>query len=537
MNLPPIFAIDGYKLSHRPQYPNGTSLVYSNWTPRSNKHFKTPVFDNPELLWVGTQTFMINWLVNNFNQNFFKQPKILVCSYFKQVIDSYIGKDSVPIDGIEALHDLGYLPLEIKALPEGTLVEMKVPVLTVKNTKPEFFWLVNYLETLFSSELWPVATAATTAFNYRVLAELYAEKTCDDNSHIAWQCHDFAARGNMGMFANSLTGVGHLASFTGTDSVFALVRLMQDYEVSSQGYLYAGSVPATEHSVMCAGEKDNEIGTFRRLIAELYPSGIVSIVSDTWDYWQVIQKFLPELKEEILARNGEVVIRPDSGDPADIICGRNDVIKIGDLWYPKSAVIQRDADGSNIIIDANAQPVPEHEVKGSIELMWETFGGHTNSKGYKVLDPRIGLIYGDSITLERAKDIFQRLAAKGFASSNVVLGIGSFTYQFVTRDTFGFAMKATYVEVDGKGRAIQKDPATDDGTKKSLKGLMRHTFDGETGRWSVKDNVTPEEERQSDLPLVFLNGDIKNKTDIAEIRGRVEEHVRNILKTYPKDRL
>lgn len=535
MNIPPIFAIDGYKLSHRAQYPDGTNLVYSNLTPRTNKHFTTPVFDDASLLWVGTQTFLTQWLVNNFNQNFFQQPKTLVCGYFKQVVDSYLGPDSVPVDGIEALHDLGYLPLEIKALPEGSLVEMKVPVLTVKNTKPEFFWLVNYLETLFSSELWPVATAATTAFNYRILAELFAEKTCDDNSHLAWQCHDFAARGNMGMFANSLTGLGHLASFSGSDSVFALVRAMQDYAVTSDNYLYAGSVPATEHSVMCAGEQENEIETFRRLITETYPSGIVSIVSDTWDYWQVIQKFLPELKEEILSRNGKVVIRPDSGDPTDIICGRNDVVQVGNLWYPKSAILGTDVDG--YIIDANAQPVPEHEVKGSIELMWEIFGGHINSKGFKVLDPRIGLIYGDSITLGRAKDIFQRLAAKDFASSNVVLGIGSFTYQFVTRDTFGFAIKATYVEVDGKGRAIQKDPKTDDGTKKSLKGLMHHTFDSETGRWSVKDNVTLEEERQSDLPVVFLDGKMKNKTDIAEIRGRVEEHVRNILKTYPKDKL
>lgn len=536
MNLPTIFAIDGYKLSHRQQYPEGTSFVYGNFTPRSNHYFKTPVFgDNSPLLWLGTQAFIKEWLIDDFHFNFFSQTKEIVCNYFKAVVEEYLGKDAVPMDGIEALHDLGYLPLQIKAIPEGQLVQMKLPVLTIQNTKPEFFWLVNFLETLLSAELWPSTTAATIAFNYRVLCELYSDKTCDDNSHVMWQCHDFAARGNMGMRANGLTGLGHLASFRGTDSVYALVKMRQTYGVKTPEYLYAGSVPATEHSVMCMGEMDGEFETFRRLICDLYPTGIVSIVSDTWDYWQVINDYLPMLKDFITSREGKVVIRPDSGDPVDIICGRSDVTQIGGVWYESKHVHYTTDTRDAPILLGNPEPVPEWEVKGTIERMWEIFGGHVNSKGYRVLDPHIGLIYGDSITLERAETIFRRLAEKGFASSNVVLGVGSYTYQYVTRDTFGFAMKATYGVVNGEGRAIQKNPKTDSGLKKSLKGLLRHSF--EDGKWSVKDNVGRIDEQQSDLPTIFLNGEFVSRTDIDVIRGMIDDQVKLIVQNYPKDKL
>ena len=160
------------------------------------------------------------------------------------------------------------------------------------------------------------------------------------------------------------------------------------------------------------------------MITETYPAGIVSIVSDTWDYWKVITEFIPTLKSEILARDGKVVIRPDSGDPVKIICG-----------------------------DPDAKP-GSPEFKGSVECLWETFGGTETATGYKLLDGHIGLIYGDSITLERCEAICSQLEAKGFASTNVVFGIGSYTYQYVTRDTFGFAMKATYGEVNGKGLSL-----------------------------------------------------------------------------------
>lgn len=531
MELNPIFAIDGYKTSHRPQYPEGTEKVYGNLTPRTNKHFKSPFFaarkGGSPLIWGGMQAFILQWLVKGFDQNFFSQDKTRVVNEFKSFMDSYLGKDSVAVDGIEALHDLGYLPLEIKSIPEGSFVEMKTPVMTISNTKPEFFWLVNFLETLESAELWPVATAATIAFNYRCIGEFWSAKTCDNTDHIQWQFHDFSARGDMGMWANTLVGMGHLFSFTGTDSVAALRRLQMQYEVDC---LDGGSVPATEHSVMCMGEMDNEIETFRRLIQDIYPSGLVSIVSDTWDYWKVITEYLPKLKNLIISREGKVVIRPDSGDPVDIICGEqfidlDDCEHLGDalrtmrVAKAEGLVCRYKGEYYRLVKDGFV-PVPDHVIHGSIQMMWNIFGGTVNKKGFKVLHPAIGLIYGDSITMERADEIFERLAEKRFASSNVVLGIGSYTYQYVTRDTFGFAVKATYGVVKGEPREIFKDPATDDGTKKSLKGLLFHSVN-ERGEWSVKDQVTPEEESKTALTTVFKDGKVSRGDSLQVIRNRV----------------
>lgn len=254
-----------------------------------------------------------------------------------------------------------------------------------------------------------------------------------------------------------------------------------------------GSVNATEHSVMCAGTKDDEIGTFRALM-NTYPTGILSVVSDTWDLWKVLTEYLPQLKEEVLSRDGKLVIRPDSGDPVDIICGES-----GSL-------------GSNTPKD-----------KGVVELLWDIFGGTVNEQGFKVLDSHIGAIYGDSITTERAEDICQRLSDKGFATTNVVLGIGSFTYQFNTRDTFGFAMKATSVVVDGVRREIFKDPITDDGIKKSAKGLVKvELHDNE---YVLVDQVTPEQENTGELQVIYEDGKFVNQTNIQEIRDRINKNL------------
>lgn len=539
MKISPIFAIDGYKLGHRAQYPDNTSLIYGNFTPRNNKYFKSPFFDSiresgSPLIWAGAQAFVLQWLKDEFEEGFFQQDKATIVAKFKASIDSYLGKDAVPEDGIADLHDLGYLPLVIKSIPEGSWVEMKVPTLTIRNTDERFFWLVNYLETLMSAELWPVATAATIAFNYQCIGEYWARKTCDDNTHLPWQFHDFSARGDMGMWANTLVGMGHMMNFTGTDSVFARERIMEQYKVG-ENYLYGASVNATEHSVMCMGTKDNEIGTFERLIQEVYPTGILSIVSDTWDYWKVITEYLPALADVINEREGKVVIRPDSGDPVDIICGLDwhdfseRVAHLGELQTILSTrgslvgkfhneYFQYDSTKECLV------QVPEHVVVGSIEMLWRVFGGTINKQGYKVLNPKIGLIYGDSINLERAEIILKKLAAKSFASSNVVLGIGSFTYQYVTRDTFGFAMKATWGVVDGEAREVFKDPATDDGLKKSHKGLIKHT-QGEYGVWEFKDSATPEEEAESELDTIYVNGKVLNKVSLETVRGRIKQAV------------
>jgi nicotinamide phosphoribosyltransferase len=480
----PLLYTDGYKVDHRRQYPEGTTLVYSNWTPR-----KSRIEGIDEVVFFGLQYFIKKYMIEDFNTNFFNKPKAEICKRYTRRVNNYLGPNQVGIEHIEALHDLGYLPMVIKALPEGAQVPIRVPMVTMYNTKAEFFWLTNYFETLLSTTLWLPCNSATIAKQYRKILDDYAAQTSSMPEFVDWQGHDFSMRGMAGLEAAVMSSAAHLLSFTGTDTIPTIDFLETYYNANSDTDLVGGSVAATEHSVMCMGTNLGEQETFKRLITEVYPNGIVSIVSDTWDLWKVLTEYLPNLKNEVLARDGKVVIRPDSGDPVDIICG-------------------------------NINGKTSEEKKGVIELLWDIFGGTTNSKGYKELDSHIGAIYGDSITLDRATQICKRLKQKGFASTNVVLGIGSFTYQYNTRDTFGFAMKATYGEVNGEGREIYKDPITDDGTKKSAKGLIK--IELQNGTYKLIDQVSWEEEQKGELKEVYRDGKLVLDASLANIRKRVK---------------
>jgi nicotinamide phosphoribosyltransferase len=439
----------------------------------------------------GQQMVMMQ-IHDKFQKEFFDKPKEEVCGEMKRELSLYLGTD-YDVSHFERLHDLGYLPIHVKILKEGTSVPIKVPVLTIYNTHPDFFWVTNYLETIISNLLWKPITSATIAQKYRKVLTKWQEKTDTEKSwFIDWQGHDFSMRGLDSVDATVSSGMGHLTSFMGTDSLPTIYGARKYY--GETGFV-GGSVNATEHSVMCAGGVDDEIGTFRRLL-ETYPTGILSVVSDTWDLWRVCTEYVSVLKEEILARDGKLVIRPDSGDPVDILCGSESTLHTG-----------------------------SPEGKGVIELLWDVFGGTVNEQGYKVLDSHIGAIYGDSITIDRADEICRRLEVKGFASTNVVLGIGSFTYQYNTRDTFGFAMKATYVEVNGEGREIFKDPITDDGMKKSATGLLQvYRLEGSHGvsNYLLKDKVSWEDEKDGELKSLYLNGEFINKTTLTEIRNRLK---------------
>ena len=444
-----------------------------------------------KVIFFGLQYFIKKYLQEEFNQNFFNQPKEMVIKKYQRRISSYLGPDAISYDHVEALHDLGYLPIEIKALPEGMLVPMRMPMFTIKNTIPAFFWVTNFLETILSCIIWMPCTSATMAFQYKKILNHFAIKTGGDLAFVNFQGHDFSFRGMAGLEAAMMSGAGHLLSFTGTDTIPAIDFLEEYYLADTDKEIVGVSVPATEHSVMCMGTETDEIMTFRRLINEVYPNGIVSIVSDTWDFWKVITSYIPQLKKEIIARDGKVVIRPDSGDPIKIICGDPDA-KIGSPAY-----------------------------KGTVECLWETFNGTKTSKGYKLLDEHIGIIYGDSITIDRCTQICQQLVAKGFASTNVVFGIGSYTYQYVTRDTFGFAMKATYGIVNGEGRAIFKDPKTDDGTKKSAKGMLQ-LKGTPTEVLKMEEMVTEQQEAEGLLATVYKNGVLLKEQSLADIRALVD---------------
>jgi nicotinamide phosphoribosyltransferase len=570
MRVLPILNSDSYKQFHPQMYVDGMGLLCSNMTPRSFKRL-----GNDKAVWFGLQYYIKEYLIDQWGNHFFKAPLDDVLAEYKR-FHKHFSRIDITVDHIVALHDLGYLPIRIKALPEGTLVPARVPFYTITSTQWGFGWLVNFLETQMSMSIWDFTTNATIAKMYYDLLMKWAKKTGDE-SFVKWQGHDFSMRGRTSL-ETSYNQAGHLLSFYGTDTIPAVLFLENYYNANMENELIGGSVPATEHSVAstCILANMEELSHIedeqeRREEAELlsivrlldkFPTGIVSYVSDTYDLWAVCSKILPRIKDKIMARDGKLVIRPDSGEPVDILCG-DDIKEFGpyeeyDIEYYLKELIDANTphgryggditrlvkidgklmsatlrpqwnrydkqfyymDGAELEL-APAEYTPAN--KGVIELLWDTFGGTINEKGYKVLDPHIGVIYGDAITQDRADRICDRLEKKGFASTNDVLGIGSYTYNYNTRDTLGTAVKSTYCEVesDGKIRKIElfKDPITDDGTKKSLKGLLM-VYE-EDGIIKVKDQCTEEEEKQGLLVPVFENGKLLVDHTLAEIRARV----------------
>jgi nicotinamide phosphoribosyltransferase len=485
---------DFYKISHRAMYPEGTQVVYSTWTPRTSR---VKGVDNVVVF--GTQAFIKEYLLDVFQEHFFNRPKADVINEYKRLIKFTLGDQNPETKHLEDLHDLGYLPLSIKALAEGTIVPTRVPMLTIENTDPRFFWLTNFIESLASAELWQPSTSATLAIEYKKLMDKAAQETNPEGAAFTiFQGHDFSMRGMSSLRSGILSGMGHLLSFAGTDTIPAISAAEYYYNANVEKELVGTSVPATEHSIQCAYGDD--MMYLRRMLSEVHPSGIVSIVSDGYDFWDVITRVVPALKPEIMARKGgpvgdKVVIRPDSGDPVLIVCG-----------------------------DPSA-PVGSPEYKGAVECLYETFGGTLSSTGYKVLDSHIGLIYGDAITLPRCREILERLAAKGFASTNVVFGIGSYTYQFNTRDTFGFALKSTLTVCNGQEVQIFKDPKTDNGVKKSQKGRVVVLKDGDS--YTFRDGLGLNDNVKGDLLReIFRDGKLLIDENFADIRARMGAHIK-----------
>lgn len=501
MRINPLLMTDGYKTSHRLMYPQNTTMVYSNYTCRSVKYMPE---NCKHIVVFGTQ-YVFKYINDLFKEEFFSKNKEEICQEAKVYLSNYLGTE-YDVSHFEALYDLGYLPIEVKALEEGTVIQQAIPLFTIKNTHPDFFWITNFLEILISTLIWKPVHSASIAFSYRKLLEKYAVETGVYLEFINFQGHDFSFRGMQSPEAAISSGMGFLTSFMGTDTLPTLQAVKYYYGDENVGF----SVPASEHSVMCSHGKESEINTLKYLMNQ-YPTGILSVVSDTWDLWKLITEYLPQLKEEILARDGKLVIRPDSGDPVDIICGVEKFreIKIdsqGRIIYQK--IIPRDYSNEY-------KTIKFEETKGVIELLWDIFGGTINEKGYKVLNPHIGVIYGDSITPERAIQIAERLKAKGFANQ-VVLGIGSFSLGYAIRDSQGGAVKSTAVIVDEELREIFKNPITDDSTKKSAKGLLKVNDD-----LTLKDQCTWEEENTGLLQTIFKNGEFVKTTTLSKIKEKL----------------
>lgn len=485
----PALLEDFYKSGHPAMLLKGTSMGYSNFTPRSTHRVPKP----DGVIWFGAQAWVKDFLIRQWNDNFFSKSRKDVVGEYDDIIKSCIGPDA-DTSHIGHLHDLGYLPLIIKALPEGTLVPYGVPALTSRNTHPKFAWLPNKLESIMSNNLWLPPTSATTSFLYRKEFERQAKRTGTPKDLIQWLGHDFSMRGMEGDWACAASGAAHLLSFSGTDSIPGILFLRDFYGAKPTKQLVGGSVTATEHFVTCAGAAImGELEYLKYLITVVKPKGIISVVSDTWDLWRVLTEYLPALKDIILARDGKVVIRPDSGDPVLILCG--------DDSFPEG-----------------------HPARlGVVRLLYRVFGGTTNHAGFIELDPHIGSIYGDSITLDRKREIARRLEAMGF-DPQVVLGIGSYTFQMVTRDTDGWAMKGTYIEYLKRFFNLSKDPITDSGSKKSASGLLR-VNPGYNGKLELVQNCSWAEEGGGELRTIFEDSDLENETTYDEVKARVQAYL------------
>lgn len=488
-----LFDTDAYKLGHIHMYPKGTTGVLANFTNRGSR------LDGVDhVVHFGLQAFLQSFCIEAFAPFFAADEDEAVASYAADLID-ILGPNTIGTDHIRALHRKGYLPLIFCALPEGTRVPLQVPSITVESTDPKFFWLVNYIETALSASIWQPSTVATIADKYRAILDDAADKTGTPREFVDWQLHDFSFRGMPGIDAAAISGAAHLLSFKGSDSLGALDFIRRYYNSSfgAENGQVLGSIPASEHAVMCAGGPEGELETFRHIL-EANPNVNISLVSDGYDLWNVIQTILPQLKDVITSRDGNVVIRPDSGDPADIVCGES--------THPGA------------IFTADVKTMESHPAYfGVVRLLDAEFGHTVNEAGYKVLND-VRVMYGDSITHGRAYDIPARLEELGYASENVVLGAGSFSYQYNTRDTFSSAIKVTHIVVNGEGRNVFKDPITAGGAKRSATGRLA-VVRGEDGELKRIEKATPEQEASSLLQPVWANGQFILRQSLADVRA------------------
>lgn len=479
----PMLLIDFYKAVHAEMLPKDITKSVSYFTPRMSR-----VERWDKVIMFGLQGFIKNYLIEYFNEEFFGKPFDEVIGEYKRIMDATLGVEAYKIEKIEKLHKLGYLPIEIMALPEGTMVPMHVPMFGITNTHPDFAWLPQSLESLISAESWHPMIAATVGYTYRQIVNEYYEKTCDDNVSRARALGAFDFRGEECTDSAIKAGAGWCLSFLNTATVPTIPYLEQMYNCDCTKEPVAFGSPSTEHSVMCSNYAmdGDEVTLLKRLLTEIYPNTSFSAVLDSYDYWNIIDNVLPQIKDEILAHNGCMLMRGDSGECVDV-------------------------------------------VTQTVFKLWDEFGGTINSKGYKVLDPHVKAIYGDSITIQRCEEIYRILEENGFACSNVALGVGSFSMQCIeedgilkpfTRDTFSSCIKATYCEIAQKPYPIFKNPK-DGGFKKSQKGCCVVTRNLE-GNLEYKDGFdwkTAAENPENLLKPIFKDGMLIKEQSLQEIRS------------------
>ncbi|MDR2532991.1 MAG: nicotinate phosphoribosyltransferase [Oscillospiraceae bacterium] len=486
MKINPLLLCDFYKTTHHEQYPAGLTKIVSYYTPRM-----TRINGDNTLIMFGLQGFIKKYLIHNFNDNFFSRPKEEVLNEYKRVINYTLGFNKVNYEKIAKLHDLGYLPIEIKAVDEGTRVPVKVPMFEISNTHPDFAWLVNTLESALSCSLWHTQISANVGFRYRQIVNKYYELSVDDDIPRNRALGDFSMRGQDSCESAIKCSAGWCLSFVNTATVPAILYLENYYNCNCEYEPVAFGAISTEHSVMnsnYAVDGDESV-MVKRLLNDIYPHNSFSMVSDSYDYWNMVDNILPDCRDEILKHGGYIGIRGDSGDPVEI-------------------------------------------TTETVKRLWNSFDGSVNSKGFKVLNPHIKVIYGDSITPQRTESIYKILIESGFACNNVILASGSLSMQSYeqngktkpyTRDTFGIAIKATYCEINGKPVQIYKDPKTDTANfKKSQRGMCV-VYRDENGNLDYKDsfdaNTVNEFTGENLLAPVFRNGGMLKEQTLQGIRN------------------
>lgn len=487
-NINPMLLIDFYKAVHAEMLPTKITKSVSYFTPRMSR-----VRMWNKVVMFGLQGFVKTYLIDYFNERFFERPIDEVISEYERIMDASLGKGVYGLQKIKDLHALGYLPIEIWALPEGTKVPMHVPMFCITNTHDDFAWLPQALESLISAEAWHPMLAATVGATYRDIVNKFYDETCDDSVSRNKALGSFDFRGEECTDSAIKAAAGWCLSFVNTATVPVIPYLEKLYNCDCTKEPVAFGSPSTEHAVMCSNYAvdGDEVTLLKRLLTEIYPDTSFSAVLDSYDYWNVIDNVLPQIKPEIMAHNGCMLMRGDSGDCIEV-------------------------------------------VTKTVFKLWDEFGGTINSKGYKVLDPHVKAIYGDSITIQRCERIYEFLKDNGFAASNVALGVGSFSFQCVeedgilkpfTRDTFSSCIKATYCEIDHKPYPIFKNPK-EGGFKKSQKGCCL-VYKNDNGELCYKDEYTWKEvscNSKQELKAIFRNSELLIDDSLANIRNRLHNN-------------
>lgn len=462
-------ATDSYKVTHAAQYPPDATRVYSYFESRGCPSISGQPRKMDEIVFFGIQMILDKLLAFPVEEN-----DILLAKAFHR---AHFGRDDLFNERgwrhILYKHD-GYPPVRIKAVPEGTVMSPRNVMMTVENTDPEVSWITNWLETILV-QVWYPCTVATLSREVKRIILRYLHET-GDPSLIPFKLHDFGYRGSTSIESAGIGGLAHLVNFLGTDTLAALEMAQYHY-----GELMAGfSIPAAEHSTMTSwGGKDFECDAMENMLDQ-YPTGLVACVSDSYDIFHACSEIWGKrLKDKIMARDGTLVIRPDSGDPVNVIVR-------------------------------------------CLSILWDRFGGKVNEKGYRVLDPHVRLIQGDGIKWQKdsegrwyhtVEDILYAMKNAGFSADNIAFGSGGGLLQEMTRDTFQFAFKCCAIERKGVWHGVKKDPVTQKG-KESKAGRMMLV----TNPAGELETIPYDEDRQDLLQDVYVNGDFVNEITLAEVR-------------------